>query len=260
MAIVFAKVDGKSLQPRRATGEFISGDDCNTHPEHKARLVADVVTGWIMSGERRFNASPDAVNGHLAVRFPSLRRCDPRKGKGSGQGTDTTLFDGVGVDEQGDWFGVNVKMAAADKSGTTAGACVGSTIREPAWMGGFPAELAAYRAAGGREVFVAIRASRDAEGAYLLSSSEVEWHISHPLAAFEAGLPDAVARAGGRGRPAKGAVLPTTWATKVRSTCAEGYSWQLCFRHARTDTSDGWSRGTVADLRAAILAAGRGPR
>ena len=260
MAIVLAKADGRALQPRRATGEFISGDDCNMHPEHSDRLVADVVTGWVMSGERRFNASPDAVNAHLAARFPSLRQCDPRKGKGSGQGSDTTLFDAVAFDAEGRPFGVNVKMAASDKTGGTAGACVGSTIREPAWMGTLPAELAAYRAAGGREVFVAIRAARDAEGAYLLSSSEVEWHISHPLAAFETGLPDAVARAGGRGRPAKGAVLPDTWASKKRSTCAEGYSWQLCFRHARTDTSDGWSRGTVAELRAAILAAGSGPR
>lgn len=260
MAKVFAKADGRVLQPRRATGEFIAGDDCNTHPAHEGRLVADVVTGWVMSGERRFDASPDGVNEHLAVWFPSLRRCDPRKGKGSGQGTDTTLFDGVGTDEHGNVFGVNVKMVAADKKGGTGGACVGSTIREPAWLGGFPAELAAYRHAGGREVFVAIRASRDEEGAYLLSSSEVEWHISHPLAAFETGLADAVARGAGRGRPRKDAVLPDTWASKKPSDCKEGYSWQLCFRHARTDTSEGWQRGTVAELRAAILAAGSGPR
>lgn len=254
MAKVFVRADGRILQPRDAHGAFLSGDDVNTHRAHIGRVVADLATGWIAGGDRRFDPSPDAVNGVLAEWFPSLRRCDPRKGIGSGQGTDTTLFDAVcnGV-------GFNVKLAAADKVGGTAGACVGTTVRPPAWAN-LPGELARYHAHGGRSPFVVLRAERGPDKAYLLTSGRVEWCIVHPLPAFETGLADALSRARGRGRPRVGEVLPDNWATQVPTTCAEGYSYQLCFRHARTDTSAGWTVGTVGDLRNAIAAAVAAPR
>ena len=63
----------------------------------------------------------------------------------------------------------------------------------------------------------------------------------------------AFARSNGKGRPAKGTILPDTWARWVKSTCADGRSVQLSFRHPRTDSVDGWSVGTLAEVRALAL-------
>lgn len=236
MAVSIKVIGERTYRPRDGKRRFISADDVNEHPAHKGGAVGDVQAEMLgighLSGAALFEHQKDTWNGILTP-------VNVANGKATNQGRGPSVEDAPFL---------SLKMADADKTGGTAGACVLTTLEE----GKMRAFLAHPRA--GEVAALTILASKDDDGNYIIDPECVRFDVRYPFVELAAGgLDAALDRAAGKGRPKKGAILPDTWAGWVKSTCADGRSAQPSFRHPRTDTHDGWTVGTLAEVRALAL-------
>lgn len=235
MAIAM-KVAGERLYiPRDGKGKYSSPDNRNEHPAHRGGEYGDVQGE--MLGLLSLMGEP--LREHQREVFPMLTPVNTGNGKGTNKGRGPSVEDAP-------WL--SLKMADAGKTGGTAGASVLTSLEE----GTARAFIAHPRA--GEVAVLTILAPKDEDGVYQVDPACVRYDVRYPFVELSAGsLEDAFGRGRGRGRPAKDAVLPDTWAGWVKSTCADGRSAQLSFRHPRTDTHDGWRVGTLAEVRALAL-------
>jgi hypothetical protein len=236
MAIgIRVKGERRPYQPLDGERRFKGFNGSNEHPAHRRGAEGDVQGSMLHLG---------ALTGSLLLDHQrrtwagALTAVDTSAGKATNDGRGAPVEDAPFL---------SLKMAEEGKEGTQAGACVLTTLREVSAR----AFLAHPRA---REVAVlTILAPKDEDGIYLIDPTCVHFHVGYPFVELATGLDAALSRATGRGRPRKGAVLPDTWASWVKSTCADGRSAQLCFRHPRTDDVSGWQVGTLAEVRVLAL-------
>jgi hypothetical protein len=235
MAIAIRVAGERLYIPRDGKGKYSSPSDRNEHPAHRGGEYGDVQGE--MLGLLPFMG--EALREHQRAVFPMLTTVNTGNGKGTNKGRGPSVEDAP-------WL--SLKMVAADKTGGTGGAEVLTSPSERTTR----AFLASPRA--GEVAALAILAQRDADGVYQVDPGHVLYDVRYPYVELAAGgLDAAFARAGGRGRPRKDAVLPDTWATWIKSTCADGRSSQLSYRHPRTDDVSGWTVGTLAEVRAIAL-------
>lgn len=97
----------------------------------------------------------------------------------------------------------------------------------------------------------------EGEGEYVIDLQRLEWALIPTAALMRAAggdLPSLAARKRTRvGAPPKGEILPFCWAVAAPGTSCVGGSWKVKVRGLKKN-SPGWSRGTIADLHAALLA------
>lgn len=238
MAIGIKVEGGRFYGPRDGKYRFKSREGCNEHPSHKGGAYSDVQAEMLGIGD----LAGEVLRKHQAQIWAGvLTPVNVSAGKGTNNGRGASVEDAPFL---------SLKMADGGKTGGTAGACVLTTLKE----GTARAFLAHPRAAD--VAVLTILAPKSEEGIYQVDPACVRWHVGYPYADLAAmGLDAAFGRATGRGRPARGAVLPATWAGWVTSDCADGRSAQLSFRHPRTDVwGVGWTVGTLAEVRAVALA------
>lgn len=236
MAIAIRVAGERLYIPRDGRGKYASPEGRNEHPAHRGGAVADVQASVLRIG----HLAGEVLREHQrAVWGGALTPVDTGNGIGSGDGRGASVEDAPFL---------SLKVAASTATGNVAGASVLATLREETAR----AFLAHPRA---REVAVlAILAPCGADGVYNVDPAHVLYDVRYPFAELAAGgLNAAFARASGRGRPRKGAILPDTWAGWVKSTCADGRSAQLSYRHPRTDDPSGWTEGTLAEVRELAL-------
>lgn len=237
MAIAIKVAGERTYIPRDGKGKYASPDDRNEHPAHVGGEYGDVQAD--MLGLRHL--AGEVLREHQRqVWHGALTPVNVGNGKGTNKGRGPAVEDLPFV---------SLKMADEGKEGGTAGACVLATPKEETAR----AFLAHPRA--GEVAVLTILAPKDGDGIYQVDPTCVRFHVGYPFVELSStGLDAAFARAAGRGRPRKGATLPDTWAGWVKSTCADGRSVQLSFRHPRTDDVSGWQVGTLAEVRAIALA------
>jgi len=237
MAIGIKVAGERFYGPRDGKRRFKGRDDCNEHGAHRAGAVGDVQAEVLGIG----HLAGEVLREHQSTVWAGvLTPVNVANGKASNDGRGPCTEDAPFL---------SLKMADAGKTGGTAGAAVLTTLKESTAR----AFLAHPRA--GEVAVLTILADKDQDGVYVINPTCVRWHVGYPFAELAAGgLDAAFARANGRGRPAKGAILPGTWAGWVKSDCTEGKSAQLSFRHPRTDDVSGWKEGTLAEVRALALA------
>ena len=236
MAIGIKVAGGRFYGPRDGKARFKGREDCNEHAAHRGGAVADVQAEMLGIGK----FAGEVLREHQREVFPMLTPVNTGNGKGTNDGRGPSVEDAPFL---------SLKMADEGKTGGTAGASVLTTPKESTAR----AFLASPRA--GDIAVLTILAPKDEEGIYLIDPACVRWHVGYPYAELSAGgLDAAFGRAVGRGRPRTGAALPATWAGWVNTTVADGRSAQLSFRHPRTDGHDGWTVGTLAEVRAVALA------
>ena len=237
MAIGIQVEGGRFYGPRDGKSRFKGREACNEHPAHRGGAVSDVQAEVLGIG----SLAGEVLRFHQrSVWAGCLTPVDVSAGKATNDGRGASVEDAPFL---------SLKMADAGKTGGTAGACVLTTLREESARG-----FLSHRRAPEVAVLT-ILAPKDGDGVYVIDPTCVRWHVGHPFAELAAGgLDAAFGRATGRGRPAKGAVLPSTWAGWVATDCTDGRSAQLSFRHPRTDSPDVWTVGTLAEVRAVALA------
>ena len=236
MAIGIRVKGERPYQPLDGERRFKGFNGSNEHPAHRRGAEGDVQGSMLHLG---------ALTGSLLLDHQrrtwgsALTAVDTSNGKATNDGRGPAVEDAPFL---------SLKMAEEGKEGTQAGACVLTTLREVSAR----AFLAHPRA---REVAVlTILSPKGEDGIYNIDPACVRYDVRYPFVELAAGgLDAALSRAMGRGRPRKGAILPDTWASWVKSTCADGRSAQLCFRHPRTDDVSGWQTGTLAEVRALAL-------
>jgi len=237
MAIGIKVEGGRFYGPRDGKARFKGREDCNEHAAHRGGAVADVQAEMLGIGK----FAGEVLREHQTETWRGiLTPVNVANGKATNDGRGPSVEDAPFL---------SLKMADEGKTGGTAGAAVLTTLKESTGR----AFLASDRAAD--VAVLTILAPKDEEGVYQIDPACVRWHVGYPYAELAAGgLDAAFGRAVGRGRPRTGAVLPGTWAGWVKSDCADGRSAQLSFRHPRTDGHDGWTVGTLTELRAVALA------
>lgn len=238
MAIRYTVAGGtrRVARPRDGNGRWKG--DCNLHPAHMGREAADLLAEIL-----GFGVVAGLVNAWLAKWFPSMTTVDTGNGKGTGDGRGEPLADLPGV---------SLKIRTLRlKDGKRSSKL--TTLREVSARALVDRDLPAFFAAGGDLPVVTVCLPVNAEGEYVLAEEEVLFHVSYPFREIAMrGFDGTVGNARGQvGRAAKGTVLPDVWASHSDTTCTGG-SWLFYGSHPHTHKREGWSIGTVTELREII--------
>ena len=237
-----------TVLPRDDAGRKQAADGVNDHPE--ARRSADVgveALGLSRWGERLFL--------WLRSHIPSAKEVAETHGEAVELGRRVSRRLGTNDGRKAAWIdfatpngvGVNLKFTSSDQhdevlAGTPRSANADQQVREaatsPLWA-------------------LQVKAERGENDEYIVDLQRLEWALIPTAALMRAAggdLPSLAARKRTRvGAPAKGEVLPFCWATAALTTSCRGGSWKVKVRGLKKN-APGWSRGTVADLHAALLA------
>jgi hypothetical protein len=238
-----------TVLPRDDGGRKQAADDVNHHPA--ARRAADVgveALGLSPWGERLFiwlrNNIPSAkeVAETQAEAVELGRRVARRVGSNDGRKAawiDFITPNGVGV---------NLKFSSSDQhdevlAGTPRSSNADQQVREASQAPLWALQVRAEKGEGDDE--------------YIVDLQRLEWALIPTAALMRAAggdLPSLAACKRTRvGAPLKGETLPFCWATQAKGTTCQGGSWKVKVRGLKPG-KPGWSKGTVADLHAALAA------
>ena len=243
----------RAVLPRDGAGHFIAQGDSNDHPSRN--LAGDLLAQVL-------GLSDDGLAATMATVAPSTARVAETDRHARNLGYSDAHRARIKGTRQGRGvFGADAANAAGRPlslklmSSDDHAAVVLTTPRAPA-AAAIVSEIAAYHAAGG-DIPVVVVAAEALHGPkqpkhYRLDASRLAWQIIYPYREVR-DLATLLASKRGRGRPKAGEVLPNVWATPKPNTTCIGGSIQILGR-ARSLSENGWTRGTLADLIAAVEA------
>jgi len=255
MRIDLIQPDGsiRVVLPRNGDGTLIAADDAND--DTRRDLAADLLGACVGLSDRGLAERVKAIVpssvmvaesdrdardlGYSAARRARIK--GTRQGRGKFLGD--VLVGGTVV---------SFKLLSNDKHKETVLTTPSSTTADAVCR-----EIAAYHATGGRIPLVVVAAEAlhapKASKHYRINTARVAWHIVYPLEGVR-DLAQLLSQQRGAGRPKVGEVLPNVWATHKDTDCIGG-SYQILGRVRGLD-QNGWTFGTLDDLKAAVLALG----